>query len=312
MQENNEQKIVFPDNTSGIISDILRKHGIKDTDQEIEDKLFGENNEPLKEEAILNSAIEVINGKTQKENLATLLQKELKVPLPTAEDIAKVIEEKIINLSKRVSAEEWAKGRLKDTIYKEESDESLNAKIIFELPETTIIEKIINEILKDNNLEESSDEASRKSTQGGESRAIILKDNISVVLQKKIPDEKLVEFLVKHLEISEEVAMKIIRAIHEKIITFAKITNANEENSVYDKEKYKEALLNKIRGNKSTAGANKEASAMPYKKNPSITDVEDNAEAMQKENKLIIPNSEKLAPQQKQEKQPDPYKEAIE
>ena len=91
MQENNEQKIVFPDNTSGIISDILRKHGIKDTDQEIEDKLFGENNEPLKEEAILNSAIEVINGKTQKENLATLLQKELKVPLPTAEDIAKII-----------------------------------------------------------------------------------------------------------------------------------------------------------------------------------------------------------------------------
>ena len=146
----------------------------------------------MKEEAILNSAIEVINGKTQKENLATLLQKELKVPLPTAEDIAKVIEEKIINLSKRVSAEEWAKGRLKDTIYKEESDESLNAKIIFELPETTIIEKIINEILKDNNLEESSDEASRKSTQGGESRAIILKDTISVVLQKKIPDEKLV------------------------------------------------------------------------------------------------------------------------
>lgn len=195
--------------------------------------------------------------------------------------------------------------------------------MIFTFPgETTIIE-VIDEILKNNGLTESPGEFFNKSTKGQEPRAIVVRDAAISLTRKKAPEDVIASLLQKHLATSKEVAQKIISDIKEKILPFAGRKEAPEKSSTKidlpeeeKKEAFKKAkeeLLRKIEINKNIPKPEPKQAPTPYKKNPEITDVEDNAKDMEKEKKLTISNNpEPLKPAPTPQKNSDPYKEAIE
>ena len=198
--------------------------------------------------------------------------------------------------------------------------------IIFNFPGDVTSADIIEQILLTSGLGENEEEFSEKDAKGIEPRFIIVRDTAYAMIGKKIPEEKMVEILAKHLETSKETAQKIIQDINEKIVPFARTTSSDseaeksrvvvpqEKPTTYDKEKYKQELLNKIRSNKSSIAAPKEAPAMPYKKTPDIVDVEDNAKNMEKTKPIKIPDNQKIEKSTipTPPKQTDPYKESVE
>lgn len=101
---NNKNLVVFEDDTSPIISEILQKYGLKETDDEILEKI--EKGEPLKPGIILNLTEDVVAARQSKEAMSSFLQKELSIPKQTAENIAEDIKNKLIPLAKKVSPEE--------------------------------------------------------------------------------------------------------------------------------------------------------------------------------------------------------------
>lgn len=309
------QKIIFLENTSETISNILKEYKILETPQQLEKKLLGEDASALRGEVILDLALAVIEKKFQKEGLSDLLQKQLGIPAQTAARIAKDIEEKLIIKSKKVSLEEWKKDRLPDTIYSDESGEFMGQNTSAEQSGIAKNEETIKQILKNNGLEEDETEASEKVSQGRESRSMIIKDALIAIQQRKISEERLAELLQKHLETSKETAEKIIQDINQKIILPAKTSDLEEntETTPYDKEKYKEELLDKVRRNK-VPTESKPETADSSPKNPSIKDVEDNAKNMEaKKNLTISEIKDSPTPMQtKTENKSDPYKESIE
>ena len=126
----------------------------------------------------------------------------------------------------------------------------------FDFPENTTLDKAIDEILKRNKLEKGNDETLGKTLQEVESKAVIIEHAALTIIKKIIPENKLVEFLEKHLEASNETARKIVKDINQTIIPFAKTTNSqgDEETSAVEteetkKEAFREAkeeLLRKI------------------------------------------------------------------
>lgn len=194
---------------------------------------------------------------------------------------------------------------------------SENEKIIsFVLPEDITVIEIIDNILKNNNLEESDDEFIDKDERGIKPRLIILRDAAIDIFQKEISDKKIVELLAKQLDTSKQVAENIIKDINEKLIPYAKIIDLTkeaeteskqkeEEKDNYDKEKYRQDLLRKI---SPTSVPIKEIEEIlpPKVKKPETADVEKNAEKIQHTKERI---SEKEEPQ-KQEKK-DTYREPV-
>ena len=159
-----------------------------------------------------------------------------------------------------------------------------------------------------------------KISQDKESRAFIIKDATLVILQKKVPEKKLVEFLEKHLETSKETAEKIVQDIKTKLIPFAKISSAEDLAIENQKEKYREDLLKKINTNRNIPTTNEEEKApLPYYKKTDIADVEKNSENMSREGKNIITEEkskfQKRAEENKELPQntiPDTYREPVE
>ena len=142
-----------------------------------------------------------------------------------------------------------------------------NGKIIFELPETISLVDTIDGILAKNGLKENIEELFNKYKKGEELRAVIVKDAALILFEKKIPEEKLVEFLQKHLQASKEAAQQIMVDIKERLIPYARKVNAAElakERLIISE--FKEDLSNI--------------------KKPEVTDVEENAEKIRKEKRL--------------------------
>jgi len=113
----------------------------------------------------------------------------------------------------------------------------MNNKIIFTFPdeETSVVE-IILRILKDNKLEENDEEYVDKVTKGIETRLIIIRDTIRVLVEKKIPERKIAELLTEHLQTSPEIAGKIIVEIKEKLVPFARIASETPKETLDETE----------------------------------------------------------------------------
>ncbi len=209
-----------------------------------------------------------------------------------------------------------------------------NQRITFILPDDTTLTDILDQILEDNNLSESTEEYYKKSISGKESRVIILKDTAVTLVGKKIPESKLIEFLAKHLEIPMENAQKIIQQINEKLIPYAKIIDLdkeekdqklsqpeNIENSEQTKReafaKAKEELFKKIGVGKPVEEEGpgdrvQGLETLPYEKTPEIKNVEKNAKAIQHSQQKPAAPPKPEEPKQPNPAEKDPYKESIE
>ncbi len=105
-----------------------------------------------------------------------------------------------------------------------------NQRIIFLLPEDVTMDEIIFSILKNNELEETSEEACEKSIKGELSRLIIIRDVARDLAEKKVSERDLIQSLRNQLEIPEEKAEKLVSNIKERIIPFAKEVMETESN----------------------------------------------------------------------------------
>jgi hypothetical protein len=106
MAEDNNQKVVFLEETSPIISEILQKYNLEETDEEILEKEIGENPSLLNGEIVLNIAIEIIKEKISTKDLPDLLQKRLNIPPKTAVELTKDLETKLLVFAKKITARE--------------------------------------------------------------------------------------------------------------------------------------------------------------------------------------------------------------
>ena len=198
-----------------------------------------------------------------------------------------------------------------------------NQIIDFVLPTKTTLTEIIDVILEKNGLKDTIEEYYDESNKDNEPKVAIIRDVALIIFQDKIPENKLVELLEKHLETSKETAEKIIQDIKENLIPYAKIIDLEKEEeqrkkekeAEYQKEKIQEELLNKIRNN-APIQKNDTEEELPIisVKKIDITDVEKNAEKIEKEKRPIFltPKENKIPEEMPQESKPDPYKEAIE
>lgn len=195
-----------------------------------------------------------------------------------------------------------------------------NNEIYFQTPEDTSIVDFIYDILDKNNLREPI-HAWLKRDNTKESRVIIIRDAALVLFQKKIPEEKLVEFLAKHLEASKETAEKVVQDIKEKLIPYTKTADLSKNPQNGDqKEKYREELLKKINANRNIPTPEEKETSPPYYKKIEIADVEKNAENMRKEGKNITTEEKSKFPQKNEADQKsstqnnnsDTYREPIE
>lgn len=99
MQQTDNQNLSFPEDSSEIISDILGKYGLEETDDEVDEKLFGKNDSPLRGEVVARIAARAARKEVSDKEISAILQKELNIPGATAEKIAGDIKTKLIALA---------------------------------------------------------------------------------------------------------------------------------------------------------------------------------------------------------------------
>ena len=203
-------------------------------------------------------------------------------------------------------------------------DYNKKKKIIFDVPGDTDTTEIIDEIMKKNGLKENLEEYFNKLTNNEEPKLIIIRDSAMVLAQKRVPEQKLIELLKEHLEITQDIAEKIISDIKEKLIPYVKIIDVEEEKkeeikkTEYPKEDFQEQLLDKIRGGVPISKPEiKPKAPMPYDKKPQIKSVEKNAENMNKEGQNTTTKEKNKLPEENktplpQEGKSDTYREPIE
>ncbi len=102
--DSQNQKIIFSENTSPIISELLKKYQLQETPEELFKKLT-KGGIP-KGGIILDIVIETAEGKILKKDLTSALQKRLEISEEKAKKLAEDIEEKLLVLVKKVPKEE--------------------------------------------------------------------------------------------------------------------------------------------------------------------------------------------------------------
>ncbi len=98
------QKIIFLENTSPIISELLKKYQLQETSGELSKKLTG--GEIPRGGIILDIVIEVAQGKILKKDLSSALQKRLEISEEKTKKLAEDVEKKLLVLAKKVPKEE--------------------------------------------------------------------------------------------------------------------------------------------------------------------------------------------------------------
>jgi len=144
--------------------------------------------------------------------------------------------------------------------------------IIFELPdESTDLVDVIYDILDKNGLG-LSDDPDKWPEEKEKTQAITIQD-AAIDVFKKIPEEKILLSLQKYLNIDSQKAKDVLFDIQQKIVPYIKVTKPGELSA-------QEIIMEKIR-------SHQEAPQTPSSgiKKPSITNVEENAQALQKEKK---------------------------
>jgi len=199
--------------------------------------------------------------------------------------------------------------------------EQKNLRVIF----TQEADLALVDILKENDLQESDEEFFNKLENNQEPKETITRGAVATIARKTIPDEKTIELLTKHLDISHEKAEKIVYDIKEKLLPLLKIYpdekfddyNFREkvseeifgsENTVieYEKEDFQKELLNKIKGGAaeiassrlSDAPRNDEQEEIPEPniKNVPVADVDKNAEEIKTQRQGVGPQRPASAP----------------
>lgn len=162
--------------------------------------------------------------------------------------------------------------------------EKNNKTIIFNLPGETVLADVFDEILNNNGLEETTDDFLKSIENNQEPRVLLLIDVAKTIFQKKIPKDKTVELLQKHLEISKEKAEKLVIDIEQKIIPYVKeISNKEGEEDLKEKLSAQDFILEKIRENAPSKIVNQEDGLLKEKvKMVEIKNVEKNAENIKK------------------------------
>ncbi len=173
-----------------------------------------------------------------------------------------------------------------------------NKKVIdFDLPEDKSIIDVIYDVLEKNGLGLGEDPDTWPD-ESEETQAMIIRSAAITIFQKKIPGEKLIEFLQKHLKTSKETAENIVTDIKEKLIPYAIVI----EEKKMPELSVQEILLEKIKNNVSF----KENPPLPITKvkKVEIKNVEDNAELHQRD-KIYTDEMKKII-------QEEPKKEILE
>jgi len=98
MQQTDNKSFVFPENTSEIISDILKKYGLVDTEEQIDEKLFGENSSPLFGEITADMVAKFARKEISENDMLAIIQKELNLPKATSESLINDIKTQIMPL----------------------------------------------------------------------------------------------------------------------------------------------------------------------------------------------------------------------
>lgn len=104
LEKNQNQVVVFSEDTAPVISEILRKYDLEETDDETFEKL--EKGIPLRGEVILNITEEITLGTTSTQELTSSLQKNLNIPKEIAEKLTEDIKRKLIALAQKVPKED--------------------------------------------------------------------------------------------------------------------------------------------------------------------------------------------------------------
>jgi len=169
-----------------------------------------------------------------------------------------------------------------------------NQRIIFDLPEYTTLLDVIDEILKNNGVEESDEEFFDKDIRGEEPRGIIIRDAALTIAEKKLPEDKLIDFLQKHLKTSKETAEKIVSDIKQKIMPFAKKVSDGLPVDAGRPQM----------GNAASDVLSIKKEPLPYDKKIEFKNVEKNAEELKKARTVL--------PQEQEHKGSDEYREPIE
>ncbi|MCX6806505.1 MAG: hypothetical protein NT135_00015 [Candidatus Berkelbacteria bacterium] len=101
---NNYGKVIFDRDTSTAVSEILKKYNLNESPDEVFNKI--EKEEILNGVAILTIVEEIVLGTAQKENLASLIEKKLKIPKQTAQELAIDVNEKLLLGARKATQEE--------------------------------------------------------------------------------------------------------------------------------------------------------------------------------------------------------------
>jgi len=90
------QRLIYPEDTSEIISELMEKYGLKETEEEVLQAL--KEGKTTKGGTIAEIIMEVAKNKIPRENITSVLQKRLAISKEIAKKIAKELEKKILNL----------------------------------------------------------------------------------------------------------------------------------------------------------------------------------------------------------------------
>jgi putative protein kinase ArgK-like GTPase of G3E family len=100
------ERVAFPENITSVISVVMEKYGLSETDEEILEKLSkGQDTESEKVAKIVKRAASTENGA---EDLFLEIKEVFKLPDEDAKSFAKEIKEKILILAQKISEEEIA------------------------------------------------------------------------------------------------------------------------------------------------------------------------------------------------------------
>lgn len=170
-------------------------------------------------------------------------------------------------------------------------------------------ESVFSDILKNHGLEETDEEFDKYISGNKESKEMIIRNALTVIAQKKVPEEKLVELLQINLNIPKESVEKLLKDIQNQLLPLLLMF---PEEKLNDPD-FREEVSMKIRGEE-------KGGTLPYLKKAEIISVEENEKKMKREGKTVkrevdqvVENVEENAKKIREERiGKDTYREPIE
>jgi len=178
---NQEKKLIFPENVVQIMSDILKEYQLEETDDEISQKL--ENDQPFSGEIIMGIIKDLFFKKIQEKDISTLLQQKLNLTQNIAENLSNSIKTKLIPLIKLVDEIENEEGR-EEKIQTEEDKIAKGSEVFTKIkPPLGVSTEPLEDIKKDFIPKKIGDESLEKEITE-KLRKTIIKEDIKTPIEK--------------------------------------------------------------------------------------------------------------------------------